>query len=218
MHPEIKFCGLTREGDIDAAVALGARYLGVVFAGGPRTVGVDRARQLLSRVPEGIRRVGVFGRPEADASLGHVARQAGLDVIQLHADPDAEAIANARKSFTGPVWAALRVRGNILPAHASELFEMADAVVLDAYSAASLGGTGVALPWQELADVITGIRKPGRLVLAGGLRADTVSAAVRALRPDVVDVSSGVESAPGVKDHAKLRAFRDAVWGEPAAP
>jgi phosphoribosylanthranilate isomerase len=89
-------------------------------------------------------------------------------------------------------------------------------VVVDAYSPNTLGGTGIALPWDALSEVVATIRRPGRLVLAGGLRPETVATAVRALAPEVVDVSSGVESSPGVKDHTKLRAFRDAVVGEEA--
>jgi phosphoribosylanthranilate isomerase len=101
-----------------------------------------------------------------------------------------------------------------LPKRAAALFAAADAVVLDSYSAAALGGTGVALPWGELASAVEAARSRARLVLAGGLRAETVGSAMRALGPDVVDVSSGVESAPGIKDPAKLKAFRDAVWAE----
>lgn len=215
MRPEIKFCGMTRAEDVDAAVALGARYVGVIFAGGPRTVSIDCARELMRRVPATVGRVGVFGptTPEG-TTLGDLAREIGLDVVQLHGDPDAALVAGARETFRGAVWAALRARGDALPTLASDLFRSADAVVLDAYSATSLGGTGVPLPWSDLADAVAAVRKPGRLVLAGGLRAETVSSAVRALRPDVVDVSSGVELAPGVKDHAKLRAFRDAVRAE----
>lgn len=218
MRPDIKFCGMTREEDVDAAVALGARYIGVVLAGGPRSVSVKRARELLRRVPAEVGRVGVFGRTADRTTPGDLAGEIGLDVVQLHDDPDSRVVANARDTFRGAVWAALRVRGDHLPALAEDLFQVADAVVLDAYSTTSLGGTGVALPWTDLADAVTAARKRGRLVLAGGLRPDTVAIAVRALRPDVVDVSSGVESAPGVKDHAKLRAFRDAVRREEPLP
>ena len=212
MLPEIKFCGMTREEDVDTAVALGARYVGVVFAGGPRSITVERAGELLRRVPRGVGRVGVFG--PAVETAGHVAQELDLEVVQLHGDPDQAAVALVRKAFGGTVWAALRVAGEAIPAHAADLFRAADAVVLDTFSPTGLGGTGTALPWADLATAVAAIRHPGRLVLAGGLRPETVSAAVRALRPDVVDVSSGVESAPGIKDHAKLRAFRDAVRGE----
>jgi phosphoribosylanthranilate isomerase len=210
--PEIKFCGMTREEDVDAAVGLGARYVGVIFAGGPRSITTERARALLQRVPGGVSRVGVFG-PTVEGRSAYVAQELGLDVMQLHGDPDEAAVAHVREAFRGAVWAALRVRDNALPARAGALFRAADAVVLDTYSPTALGGTGRPLPWADLAEAVGAVRQAGRLVLAGGLRPDTVWTAMRALRPDVVDVSSGVESAPGVKAHEKLRAFRDAVRG-----
>ena len=202
---------MTRSEDVQAAVGCGARYVGVIFAGGPRAVTVDRARDLLSGVPPRIGRVGVFGpdqQPEAAAAL---AQSAGVDIIQLHGDPDPDEVERARASFGGPVWGVVRVRGAELPVAAADLFRVADAVVLDAYSSAAPGGTGLALPWAALDAEVAGVRGPARLVLAGGLRPETVAQAVHALRPDVVDVSSGVESAPGVKDHAKLRAFAAAL-------
>jgi len=209
--PEIKFCGLTRAEDVAAAVAIGANYVGVVFAGGPRNVTVAQARELMSHVPHGVKRVGVFGHDVRSDVTGDVAHSVGLDVLQLHGDPDEGVVEEVRRAFKGAVWAAVRVAGSSLPARTAALFRAADAVVLDAYAGTSLGGTGVALPWGELAAGVEAVRGTGRLVLAGGLRAETVAAAVAALRPDVVDVSSGVESTPGVKDHQKLRAFRDAV-------
>ena len=213
MPPEIKFCGMMREEDVDAAVALGAQYVGVIFAGGPRSITAERARKLLSRVPSDVARVGVFA-PGAEGTHMDVARELALDVVQLHGDPDETAVERTRDAFGGAVWAAVRVSGNTLPPRAAALFRVADAVVLDAYSPTALGGTGQALPWQALANAVATVREGGRLVLAGGLRPSTVATAVRVLRPDVVDVSSGVESAPGIKDHAKLRAFRDAVRGD----
>lgn len=216
MPPEIKFCGMTRAQDVEAAVALGAHYVGVVFAAGPRTVTVDRARELVRSVPRRVGRVGVFGRELEPEAVAEVARGATLDVVQLHGDPGVDDVERARVSFGGRVWAVLRVRGDELPAAAADLFRAADAVVLDAYSTTGLGGTGLALPWVAIAEGVAAVRGARKLVLAGGLRPETVASAARALRPDVVDVSSGVESAPGVKDHSKLRAFRDAVGAEAA--
>ncbi len=211
MRPEIKFCGMTRPEDVEAAGALGAGYVGVIFAGGPRAVTIERAQELIAHVPRGVRRVGVFGTPSELGAQASVARSIGLDVVQLHGDPDAAAIDAVRRRFLGTVWAVVRVAGSTLPERARSLFEAADAVVLDAYSPRTLGGTGLALPWEELAEGVRSIRGPGKLVIAGGLRPENVADAVRALDPDVVDVSSGVESAPGIKDHSKLRAFRNAV-------
>jgi len=212
--PEIKFCGMTRVEDVDAAVALGARYVGVIFAQGPRTLTLDRAREVLRNVPTTVARVGVFGSDREPEAVAEVARAVPLDVIQLHGDPGEADVAAMREAFDGRVWAAMRVRGAIVLDRAAELFRAADAVVIDAFSPSALGGTGVALPWDALSEAVAVIRRPGRLVLAGGLRPETVATAVRALAPEVVDVSSGVESSPGVKDHEKLRAFRDAVAGQ----
>ena len=209
--PEIKFCGMTRREDLSAAADLGADYVGVILAGGPRALTVARARELLCDLPDSLKRVGVFGREGPAGSPAEVARSLALHVVQLHGDPDVSAVGDVRRRFDGQVWAALRVAGTRLPAHARALSESADAIVLDAYSPSALGGTGVALPWEQLADELASLSSAARLVLAGGLRPETVSEAIRVIAPDIVDVSSGVELAPGIKDHAKLRAFRDAV-------
>ena len=135
-----------------------------------------------------------------------------LDVVQLHGDPDARTIEDLRRLWNGQVWAVQRVEGSTIPSSALDLFDAADAVVLDARVPGKLGGTGVALDWKALRQKIESYRaRRARLVLAGGLRPENVSSAVDALHPDVVDVSSGVESRIGVKDHDRMRAFRDAV-------
>ncbi|HEY0779269.1 MAG TPA: hypothetical protein VGD56_14985, partial [Gemmatirosa sp.] len=142
----------------------------------------------------------------------NLAHAAALDVVQLHADPDTAAVAAVRRHWTGEVWAVVRVAGTDVPAHTASLFDVADAVVLDArVDGGPLGGTGVALPWAALADALAPLRGRTPLVLAGGLRPENVAAAVAALAPDVVDVSSGVERAPGVKDHTRMAAFATAA-------
>ena len=214
MRPEIKFCGMTRSQDIVVAGELGAEYVGFIFAGGPRAVTLARARQLKSHLPPGVKCVGVFGSDRELGTPSDIARSLGLDVVQLHGDPDEGVVEDVRRGFGGAIWAALRLDGAALPKRAAALFACADAVVLDSYSPAALGGTGVALPWSQLAAAVDAVRSRARLVLAGGLRAETVGSAMRAIRPDVVDVSSGVELAPGIKDPIKLMAFRDAVWAE----
>jgi phosphoribosylanthranilate isomerase len=213
VRTEIKFCGLTRSADAREAVALGARYVGVIFASGPRRLSVEQAAEVLANVPASVRRVGVF----ADAAVDTIAAAADtlqLGAVQLHGEDGARLLEGVRSRFDGEVWSVLRVREGRLPAGARELFTSANAVLLDAHVAGMLGGTGVTLPWNELVDDLGAIRSNGagaRLVLAGGLRAENVAEAIRLLRPDVVDVSSGVETAPGIKDHARMRAFRDAV-------
>ena len=209
---DIKFCGLTRAADAQHAAALGARYLGVIFAGGPRLLTPERARDVLagaSRTP-GITSVGVFGVATPD-DIAEKARAAGVGVVQLHGDPDPATVADVRTKFGGKVWAVLRVEKTSLPASAGALFATADGVVLDAKVEGRLGGTGVRLDWDALAPSLRAMRGQAKLILAGGLNAANVAEAIRVLEPDVVDVSSGVESAPGIKDHDRMRAFADAV-------
>jgi phosphoribosylanthranilate isomerase len=198
------------------AVALGASYVGVIFAGGPRQVTVEEARRVLEPTRESarIRRVGVFGEVST-ASIADVARvvaAAGLDVVQLSADPDPETVDAVRSATRAEVWAGVRC-GSALPPIAESLFRRADAVLLDARVEGKLGGTGQTLPWDDIAPALRAARKNnGRLVLAGGLTPGNVRQAVDTLAPDVVDVSSGIESAPGVKDHERMKAFVRAIY------
>lgn len=208
---EIKFCGLTRAEDAAFAGELGAAYLGVIFAGGPRLVTAERAANVLDGCRTAARRVGVFGRATPE-EVGRIAREARLDVVQLHADPTPADIAAVRGETAARVWAVVRVT-DTLPAAIDDLFAGADAVLVDARVAGSLGGNGVAVEWDALRPQLAARRGRGRVILAGGLAPENVGRAVKALRPDVVDVSSGVESAPGIKDHARMRAFAAAVAG-----
>ena len=213
---EIKFCGMTRAEDARAAGALGARYVGVIFAESPRRVSDAQAREILAAAPNGTARAGVFGAVSA-GEIADAAARLGLDVVQLHGDPDVGAVAAVRARWAGRVWAVVRVAGDALPESATPLFDVADAVVLDARVAGKLGGTGVTLPWNRLRDLMAPLRgRRAKLVLAGGLDPANVAHAVEALEPDVVDVSSGVESSVGVKDHDRMRAFRNAVVGDRA--
>ncbi len=209
---EIKFCGMTRAEDAREAAAAGARYVGVVFAGGPRRQDESRAATIFSALPPGVDRVGVFGR-EPSGVIAARARALGLGAIQLHGDATAEDVASLRRDWERAIWVVLRVAGTELPVRSGELFATADAVVLDAKVEGALGGTGVALSWEALSGPVAAVRSGGRagLVLAGGLRPENVARAVTALRPDIVDVSSGIESQVGIKDPARMRAFRDAV-------
>lgn len=209
---EVKFCGLTREEDAACAGALSAGYAGVIFAGGPRELAPDRALSLHLAAGANVKRVGVFGA-DFRTRIGRVTEVDALDVVQLHADPSVADVRDARRLFAGEVWAAVRIERDAIPIVAEALFAEADAVLLDARVPGKLGGAGVALPWRQIAMEIERIRRGHRLVLAGGLRPDNVAEAVEALLPQIVDVSSGVESAPGIKDQSKMQAFSRAVHG-----
>jgi phosphoribosylanthranilate isomerase len=209
---KVKFCGMTRPEDAALAAEIGASYIGVIFADGPRLVSPTQARKILDAAGKGVRRVGVFGVNDPD-EIQRTAEEARLDVVQLHADPTVEDVKSIRGKFRGEVWAAIRIAGTHIPAYSELLFDKADAIVLDARDGKRLGGTGQALPWSDLAADLARDRGSCAVVLAGGLSPYNVVSAIKTLAPDVVDVSSGVESAPGIKDPWLMRDFYAAATG-----
>ena len=210
MGVEIKFCGMTREIDAGQATSLGAEYVGVIFAESPRKVDPAQAASILAKARGKAKTVGVFG-PASIETVSSVAADVALDVVQLHGDPSPGVVERLRPFFGGEVWAVIRIAGTTLPEQATALLSVADAVVLDAKVAGQLGGTGTSFDWDSVAKTLDRQRVRARIVLAGGLNPENVARAVSIVAPDVVDVSSGVERAPGIKDHARMRAFSDAV-------
>ena len=202
---------MTRHADATFASEIGASYIGAVFAPGPRQVTVESARKIFDSMG-GALRVGVFGTNDV-REIARVADAVELDVVQLHADPTPDDVHSVRSGFGGDVWAALRIESTVVPDSLEELVDAADGVVLDAKSSGRLGGTGKTLPWHELAPDVTRARTGSLIILAGGLTPQNVGTALRDLAPDVVDVSSGVEDAPGIKNHQLMRDFADAVAG-----
>jgi phosphoribosylanthranilate isomerase len=207
---DIKFCGLTRPEDAQQGVEFGAAYVGVIFAGGPRMLTPARAALVLADIPSGVRRVGVFADQGA-TEIARIVDLVHLDVVQLHGAADRRRIGEVRAAVHASIWPVVRVAGDELPKATQELLELADGLLLDAFVPGTLGGTGVALAWARVSDELQRIRGDTPIILAGGLRPENVAEAIAALGPNVVDVSSGVESAPGIKDHERMRAFRDAV-------
>lgn len=212
MGVEVKFCGLTRAEDAAYAASLGAAYVGVIFAESPRRVRPEAATTILEPARGCARAVGVFGPSDATI-VADVAREAALDVVQLHGDPTREFLSEVRRGFGGEVWAVVRVTGAELPRETQALLRAADAVVLDTKVSGTLGGSGVSFDWNAVARALAPLRGSARIVLAGGLNDRNVARAARVIAPDVVDVSSGVESAPGIKDHERMRAFSVAARG-----
>ena len=212
MLAKVKFCGMTRPVDAALAGEIGATYIGVIFADGPRRVSTHDGRKILDAAGEKVRRVGVFGTNKAE-EIARASEEARLDVVQLHADPTPADVKSVRTAFRGEVWAAVRIAGHHIPHDAEMLFDAADAVVLDARSDNGLGGTGQALPWSDVALDLARDRGSSAVVLAGGLKPGNVASAIRTLAPDVVDVSSGIESAPGIKDPWLMREFFAAATG-----
>lgn len=201
---EVKICGLTRAVDAEYADAAGASYLGVIFAGGPRQRLPQQARDVL--LGRRARKVGVFAG-QSETEIADVAREVGLDVIQLHSVSDPARVQAVRSASGLEVWAVLRTPDGTLPENAEDIAESADALVVDALVPGVLGGSGVTVPWLELGESLDAMERGHRIVLAGGLTPENVAEAIDYVSPMVVDVASGVESAPGIKDHARIRAF-----------
>lgn len=196
-----------RTRDVEMALHNGASYVGVIMAGGPRNLSLRDAVATVAPAKGRAKRVAVLpaGRPEEVAVAGRE-----FDVIQLHGDATPDDVAALRPLFDGEIWPVVRSSGAELPSYISELYSVSDGVVFDKKSASGLGGTGECLDWSALAELLSGIRR-GKTILAGGLTPVTVAEAIAILHPDVVDVSSGVENAPGIKNHDLLREFAQAV-------
>lgn len=202
----VKVCGLTREADVEAACALGAAYVGFNFSAlSPRRVDVSRARKLAAAAASGVVRVGVFV-DETYERIDEAVEAAGLDLVQLHRplrEEDLEFVARPIIAVAHP--GKGNGEGEERPPDA--LLGRCAAILLDGSSAAAPGGSGVPFDWSR----VDGSGWPVALFVAGGLSPDNVADAIRTLRPQVVDVASGVESAPGRKDGNRMRLFFEAV-------
>jgi len=207
----IKICGITREDDLAAAVAAGADALGFVFyAPSPRYVTPQRAAQLTSRVPAFVTRVGLFVNEPAE-KVREILAQVPLDLLQFHGDEDAAYCA----AFGRPWIKAARVKAGF------DLLEYASAyadapgvcgLLLDAH-VEGYGGGGQSFDWSLIPQSL-----PLPVILSGGLHPGNVAEAVRRVRPWAVDVSSGVESARGIKDAQKIVEFIAGVRDADAGP
>ncbi len=204
MSTRVKICGITNSADAQAAVEAGADALGFIFyEKSPRYVTHQQAAEIARQVPAFIMRVGLFVNAEEDFILRAIG-ECGLTILQFHGDEPPEFCTQ----FGLMSMKAFRMHG---PETLEELPKYhTDAYLLDAYSSTMLGGTGEKFNW-DLAVEAQKFGKP--IFLAGGLTPQNVAEAVRKVHPFGVDVSSGVESAPGKKDHAKVKAFIAAVRG-----
>ncbi len=199
----IKFCGLTRAADVDVAIALGVDYVGLVFAAGSsRRVSIMQAQALVAHARDAVSPLQIVAlvRDQDRRDIGRIIDAVQPDLIQFHgSESEAECL-----DIGKPYWKAIGMAGEsgmrLAMTHAS-----ADALVLDAHSAGEAGGTGDTFDWSRWP------RTTRRLVLAGGLHAGNVDKAITLTKPFAVDVSSGIESAPGIKDRQRMEAFVEAV-------
>ena len=201
----IKFCGITTLEDAELAVAAGAWAIGLIFwPSSPRRAGFDAAAEIAAGVKRRVEVTGVF----VNATLDHVAETAdavGLTMLQLHGDEGPAYCAKAARRTGCKVMKAVRVRSGadvqaLAPFHT-------DYHLLDSFTAGVPGGTGETFAWE----IARGHRGRVPIVLSGGLTPDNVGEAIAAVHPFAVDVASGVERSPGVKDPEKLQAFAAAV-------
>lgn len=196
----IKICGLTRAGDVECAVGCGADAIGFVFAESPRRVSAVTAARLAGLAPPGVMRVGLF-LEQTPAFIGSVLDAVPLDVLQFHGrEREAECAA-----FGLPWLKAVAMDDAESLQRALDEFPGAMGLLLDSHRAGQRGGRGKSFDWS----LVSTVDKP--LWLAGGLDPGNVGAAIETVGPYAVDVSSGVESSPGIKDAGKMTAFCAAV-------
>ncbi|WP_242209070.1 MULTISPECIES: phosphoribosylanthranilate isomerase [unclassified Pseudomonas] len=201
-----KICGITRIEDALAAVEAGADAIGFVFyAKSPRAVSVQQARAIIQALPPFVTSVGLFVNASR-CELGEILDAVPLDLLQFHGDETVEDC----EGWHRPYIKALRVKASDDIAAAVDAYPSASGVLLDTYVEGVPGGTGEAFDWSLIPQSLS---KP--LILAGGLTAENVADAVARVKPYAVDVSGGVEASKGIKDHAKVRAFIDAVRKAP---
>ena len=201
MKTRIKICGLTREEDVDVAVAAGADAIGFVFyPPSPRYVMPQRAAELAKRIPPFVDVVGLFVNETPELVLA-ACEALPINVLQFHGDEDAAYC----QQFARPYLRAARVRPGLDLVEFASSFPDARGLLLDAF-VEGYGGGGHVFDWTLIPPDLSGY-----LVLSGGLTAGNVGDAVRRVRPVAVDVSSGVEMSKGIKDHSKIAAFVAAV-------
>lgn len=205
----VKICGLSDPGNLSITIEAGARFVGFVFyEPSPRNVSFDIAWNLARAVPTSVRSVGLFVDPD-DALLDRVLTGVQLDMVQLHGSETPGRVNEIKDKYKMPVMKAIRVREES-DLDGVEGFEAAaDWLLFDSKpeKATLPGGTGHKFDWSLLEG--RSFSKPW--MLGGGLTPENVRDALAQLSPDAVDVSSGVESAPGQKDPEKIKAFIDAV-------
>ena len=201
----VKVCGITRMEDAVLAADLGAYAIGFIFwPGSARHIDVTRARAIGNEIPSGVLKVGVFvDQPLTEVAA--VARDAALDVIQLHGH---ESLEYAQR-LSRPIYKAVAVTDRFSPDSLATIPNDVT-VLLDAHDPIKRGGTGKTIDWAAAAQASA--RR--QVVLSGGITPENIRQAVAHVHPYAVDLSSGVESSPGIKDHARLRALFEQIRDE----
>ena len=232
----IKICGITNPEDARAAVEAGADALGFVFyEKSPRNIRPDTAREIVAKLPSGVKKVGVFVGALSERTIT-IYNYAKLTALQLHLEPESLGSACGNGRDVAGYWQLPEIYISMPAARFSETSFQVDAAIgnapngeqssfntarqfrnpwraffLDSSTRQRPGGTGATFDWQALAPIVHQVSRVINVVIAGGLTPANVGHAIQTLQPWGVDVSSGVEAAPGRKDPAKVRAFIRAV-------
>lgn len=213
MTTRIKICGIMRHEDAVIAAALGADAIGLVFTPlSPRCVTIERAREIVVGIPKGISVVGLFLDPAPEDVL-HVIENIQLDWLQFHGREPSEFCRRFAMPYIKTIGAGRDAAGHTADLHSlCNDYPDAAALLFDGNTHGAVGGTGKRADWKTLPE--TGARA---IVLAGGLTPDNVAEAIGIVRPHAVDVSSGVEDSPGVKNRSKIEMFINEVRRADAA-
>lgn len=204
---KVKICGLSTPETLNAAIENGADFIGLVFyPPSPRHVEIEVARYLAKSVPNTVEVVGLFVNPN-DQTLQEVLNDVPLSMIQLHGSETPERVAEVKETFGLPVIKAISISGTNDLANAKPYDNITDWLLFDAKGESLPGGNGIAFDWSILKDY----QGLSPWMLAGGLTPENSGKALEILSPDALDVSSGVESSPGVKDVSKIQAFLKGV-------
>lgn len=219
MRGFVKICGLSTEATLDAAIEAGADMIGLVFhPKSPRFVAPDVAAALAAQARAANVAVAALVVDPADEALAALAEAVRPDLWQAHGSETPDRVAHIRARFRLPVMKAIGVADAADLARAAAFHGVADRLLLDAKPPADAsypGGQGRTFDWS----ILDRVDRPAAFLLSGGLTPETVADAIRRVRPEGVDVSSGVESAPGIKDGARIAAFVQAAraaWGDRA--
>ena len=204
----VKVCGITRAEDARKAVELGTDGLGFIFAGkSPRAIDPQTAWEIIAEIPSFITRVGVFVDEDID-EVKRIVDFCGLSQVQLHGKEPVEyclQLKKWRRSLL--ICKAFRVRSETSGTDVNSYGNYVHSILLDTYASGSAGGTGETFDWN----IVERLDLQNPLILAGGLSPENVAEAVRMVRPFAVDVNSGVEDRPGIKNHRKMQAMFAAV-------
>ncbi len=201
----IKMCGMTRKEDIAYAAFLGVDAIGLIFSTqSPRVITISQAKIILSNLPPFLDVVAVLVNP-SPVLVDEIINELPIGFLQFHGEESAEFC----NQFSKPYIKAMQVNPEAAIYEYAEAYQHASAILLDTPSATSHGGTGNTFDWKLIP---SNLAKP--LILAGGLKTANVKMAVDKGSPYAVDVCSGIEASPGIKDHEKMKQFVDALWGK----